>query len=194
MRSTHCRLGKAPAKLRAFPIGAHRRGDFAPALEAAEAETGASATTRREDLLMCCCMAALPPPGAPEAEYPGLTRPASFHNMKPANFEALTNASVVLGPLEAFEAVQKSMHASVGQTMKRVRRTAVVDALKASGFTTCSYGPHSNTHEGAGHATYVQRMRRASFVASPQGNGRARGRGTGRTRRPFDSTLERSLA
>ena len=64
---------------------------------------------------MCCCMAALPPPGAPEAEYPGLTRPASFHNMKPANFEALTNASVVLGPLEAFEAVQKSMHASGGQ-------------------------------------------------------------------------------
>ena len=159
------------SKLRAFPIGARTRKTFVAALERAEA-----ANEARRRLLMCCCMAALPPPGADPRAYPGLAAPASFNGMKPDVRAKLTNDTLLLGSgPDGLAALQKSVHASVAQVLKRVRRTAVVDALKRSGFEGCSYGAQRSKRgeERDAHADYVSQMRRAKFVASPQGNGRA---------------------
>ena len=163
------KVGASSPKLRAFPIGAHRRNHFAPALERGEAR-GAP----RDATLACCCMAALPPPGAADADYPGLRAPASFKGMRPETAAKLTDLDLLLGSgPDGLARLQKSVHSSVAMVLKRVRRTAVIDALKRNNFTTCSYGALQGSHDGDGHDDYVRNLLEARFVASPQGNGRA---------------------
>lgn len=160
--------GYTHPKLAAFPIGAHDRGAFVDALERAEAR-GADRST----LLVCCCMASLPPPGARKSAYPGLAPAAAYKGMKADTKAALNNASLLLGGAAAFDGFAKTLHVTVAQVARRVRRTAVIDALKASGFTGCSYGALQSARGTDHHAAYVDRLAAASFVASPRGNGRA---------------------
>ena len=159
-------LGAHP-KLKAVPLGVAHRGKWAGLLDGREARN-------RTNRLACCCLSSHPTPS--RANEPGASKPHnSFATLTVELRGEFEDARKMLSPEGlAFKYAKAGW---VGSVYGRIRRYAVVEALKRNGFGHCSHRGPPGTTRRADQRTpldaFAAHLLESDFTVSPQGIGRA---------------------
>jgi len=159
-------LGAHP-KLKAVPLGVAHRGKWAGLLDGREARN-------RTNSLACCCLSSHPTPS--RASEPGASKSHnSFATLTAELRGEFENTRKMLSPEGlAFKYAKAGW---VGSVYGRIRRYAVVEALKRNGFGHCSHRGPPGTTRRADQRTpldaFAAHLLESDFTVSPQGIGRA---------------------
>ena len=159
-------LGAHP-KLKAVPLGVQHRGKWSSLLNGREARN-------RSNLLACCCLSSHPVPS--QSEAPGAPKPhASFKTLDdPLRKEFEDQSKMLSAEGLSFKYAREGW---VGSVYGRIRRYAVVEALRTNGFGTCSHRGPPGTSRRPDQTTpldkFAAHLLESDFAVSPQGIGRA---------------------
>ena len=159
-------LGAHP-KLKAVPLGVQHRGKWSSLLDGREARN-------RTNLLACCCLSSHPVPS--QSEAPGAPKPhASFKTLDDPLRKEFEDQSKMLSA-EGLQ-FKYAREGWVGSVYGRIRRYAVVEALRTNGFGTCSHRGPPGTSRRPDQTTpldkFAAHLLESDFAVSPQGIGRA---------------------
>ncbi len=159
-------LGAHP-KLKAVPLGVQHRAKWSSLLNGREARN-------RSNLLACCCLSSHPVPS--QSEAPGAPKPhSSFKTLDDALRKEFEDQSKMLS-VEGLS-FKYAREGWVGSVYGRIRRYAVVEALRKNGFGTCSHRGPPGTSRRPDQTTpldaFASYLMESDFAVSPQGIGRA---------------------